>query len=43
VIKRHPDWGSRLLDDLGGFPKAVRKLVRDHHERLDGTGYHTAG
>jgi hypothetical protein len=39
VIKKHPDWGSRLLDDLGGFPKAVRKLVRDHHERLDGTGY----
>jgi putative nucleotidyltransferase with HDIG domain len=39
VIKKHPDWGSRLLDELGGFPKEVRKLVRNHHERLDGTGY----
>jgi len=39
VIKKHPEWGSRLLDELGGFSKAVRKLVRSHHERLDGTGY----
>ncbi len=39
VIKRHPEWGARLLDELGGFPDSVRRLVRDHHERLDGTGY----
>ena len=39
VIKRHPDWGTRLLDQIGGFPKTVRRLVRDHHERLDGRGY----
>ena len=36
VIKRHPEWGTRLLDQIGGFPKSVRRLVRDHHERLDG-------
>jgi hypothetical protein len=27
------------LRELGGFPPSVRRLVRDHHERLDGTGY----
>jgi HD domain len=39
VIRRHPDWGDRLVSDLGGFTAAVRRLVRDHHERLDGSGY----
>jgi HD-GYP domain-containing protein (c-di-GMP phosphodiesterase class II) len=39
VIKRHTEWGTRLLDQIGGFPKPVRRLVRDHHERLDGHGY----
>src|SRR5215211_5153940 len=39
VIQRHPEWGDRLVADLGGFTGAVRRLVRDHHERLDGSGY----
>jgi putative nucleotidyltransferase with HDIG domain len=39
VIKRHPDQGAKLLDEVGGFSKAVRRLVRNHHERLDGKGY----
>jgi hypothetical protein len=39
VIKRHPDRGVKLLDELGGFSATVRRLVRDHHERLDGKGY----
>lgn len=39
VIRRHPEWGHRLLGELGGFPEAVRRLVLDHHERLDGRGY----
>jgi hypothetical protein len=39
VIRRHPEWGHRLLGELGGFPEAVRRLVLDHHERLDGKGY----
>ena len=39
VIRRHPEWGERLVADLGGFTGAVRRLVRDHHERLDGSGY----
>jgi HD-GYP domain-containing protein (c-di-GMP phosphodiesterase class II) len=39
VVKGHADLGARLIDELGGFPDSVRRLVRDHHERLDGTGY----
>jgi HD-GYP domain-containing protein (c-di-GMP phosphodiesterase class II) len=38
VIRRHPEWGDKLLAELG-FPTAVRRLVLDHHERLDGAGY----
>jgi putative nucleotidyltransferase with HDIG domain len=38
-IRRHPESGRRLLDELGGFPETVKRLVSDHHERLDGTGY----
>jgi hypothetical protein len=39
VIKRHPEWGEKLLGELGGFGDTVRELVRSHHERLDGGGY----
>jgi putative nucleotidyltransferase with HDIG domain len=38
VVKRHAELGAKLIDELGGFPDSVRRLVRDHHERLDGTG-----
>jgi HD-GYP domain-containing protein (c-di-GMP phosphodiesterase class II) len=38
-IRRHPDAGVRLLRDLGGFAPDVLRLVHDHHERLDGSGY----
>jgi len=39
VIRQHPEWGSQLVEELGGFSPAVGRLVRDHHERLDGGGY----
>jgi HD-GYP domain-containing protein (c-di-GMP phosphodiesterase class II) len=39
VIKHHPEWGHKLLGELGGFSDGVRRLVLDHHERLDGHGY----
>jgi HD-GYP domain-containing protein (c-di-GMP phosphodiesterase class II) len=39
IVQLHPEWGDRLLKELGGFSDAVRNLVRGHHERLDGTGY----
>ncbi len=39
IVKRHPEWGAELIDELGGFTPTVRKLVLEHHERLDGSGY----
>jgi HD-GYP domain-containing protein (c-di-GMP phosphodiesterase class II) len=39
TVKEHSERGYRLLNELGGFSAAVRGLVRDHHERLDGHGY----
>jgi HD-GYP domain-containing protein (c-di-GMP phosphodiesterase class II) len=39
VIKLHPERGRELLGELGGFDESITRLVHDHHERLDGTGY----
>ena len=39
VIRKHPEWGRQLLAELGDFRDDVRRLVLDHHERLDGAGY----
>ncbi len=38
VIRRHPHWGDELASELG-FDAHARRLVRSHHERLDGAGY----
>nr|MCU0258372.1 HD domain-containing protein [Solirubrobacteraceae bacterium] len=37
-IRRHPDIGADLLQDIGVFGP-VGEIVRCHHERLDGRGY----
>src|SRR5581483_11323642 len=39
VVKLHPQRGRELLNELGGFDESVARLVLDHHERLDGSGY----
>jgi HD domain-containing protein len=39
VIRKHPQWGIKLLRELGGFTAPVHELVHSHHERLDGKGY----
>ena len=39
VVARHVFTGVALLRELGGFPETVHRLVRSHHERLDGSGY----
>jgi putative nucleotidyltransferase with HDIG domain len=39
IVKQHPQQGRELLAELGGFDDRVGRLVLDHHERLDGTGY----
>jgi putative nucleotidyltransferase with HDIG domain len=38
VIRRHPSDGDELLAELGFSPR-IRRMVRGHHERLDGSGY----
>jgi HD-GYP domain-containing protein (c-di-GMP phosphodiesterase class II) len=38
VIRRHPEQGHDLVLALG-FSGQIARLVRDHHERLDGAGY----
>ena len=38
LVKGHPEWGEKMLADLG-FTEEILQLVRDHHERLDGSGY----
>ena len=38
MIKRHAELGSELVRQLG-FSAQVARLVLDHHERLDGSGY----
>ena len=39
IVKRHPERGRELLAELGGFDATIGRLVLDHHERLDGSGY----
>lgn len=38
LIKHHPDHGYEALKDLD-LPWPVASIVRQHHERLDGSGY----
>ena len=38
VMKRHPEIGYRLLAGVP-FLRDARKIVLQHHERFDGTGY----
>jgi diguanylate cyclase (GGDEF)-like protein/PAS domain S-box-containing protein/putative nucleotidyltransferase with HDIG domain len=37
-IKRHPDYGYRILHEVQGYEK-IAKIVHEHHERFDGKGY----
>jgi putative nucleotidyltransferase with HDIG domain len=38
MMKRHPEAGLELVADID-FPGDVRVVIRNHHERWDGTGY----
>jgi HD-GYP domain-containing protein (c-di-GMP phosphodiesterase class II) len=38
TVKLHPVWGDELLAELG-YAQRIRRPVRGHHERLDGSGY----
>lgn len=38
----HPITGALVVQQLGQFPASVGRAIREHHERLDGTGYPAA-
>jgi PAS domain S-box-containing protein/putative nucleotidyltransferase with HDIG domain len=38
IIHEHPETGYRILKDIP-FPWPIAEIVRQHHERLDGSGY----
>lgn len=38
LVRTHVDVGYRILCQAG-FPEEVAEIVRQHHERLDGSGY----
>ena len=39
IIESHPLAGVALLHDVPDLPDMVRRIVAEHHERLDGSGY----
>ena len=38
LIKQHADTGSEMVKDID-FPWPVARMIREHHERMDGSGY----
>lgn len=38
ILKTHPQAGYEILDGIE-FPWPVARIVQQHHERIDGTGY----
>jgi HD-GYP domain-containing protein (c-di-GMP phosphodiesterase class II) len=38
IMREHPVWGARALEQIPGF-RAASRAVRHHHERWDGSGY----
>jgi putative nucleotidyltransferase with HDIG domain len=39
LIKRHPVDGVKILGEAGSVPEGSRAVVKQHHERCDGSGY----
>ena len=38
IIKEHPETGYNILKEID-FPYPIAEIIRQHHERLDGSGY----
>ena len=38
IIKKHPDIGYEFIKDIP-FPWPIAEIIRQHHERFDGSGY----
>jgi HD-GYP domain-containing protein (c-di-GMP phosphodiesterase class II) len=38
-IMKHPIFGSNMISHMSGFSGPISKIIYQHHERLDGSGY----
>lgn len=38
-IKRHTQYGYDMLANVDGISHEVKEVIRDHHERINGSGY----
>lgn len=38
MLRKHPEWGAKIISELGYDPELI-PVVRQHHERYDGSGY----
>jgi HD-GYP domain-containing protein (c-di-GMP phosphodiesterase class II) len=39
LVEQHPALGAAMLEQEESVPTAARRIVMEHHERLNGTGY----
>jgi HD-GYP domain-containing protein (c-di-GMP phosphodiesterase class II) len=39
LAEQHPKLGAMLLAQKDDIPESARRIVADHHERIDGSGY----
>ncbi len=39
LVEQHPALGAAVLEQEESVPTAARRIVMEHHERLNGTGY----
>lgn len=39
IIEGHPDLGMKILQESGNFAELTRRIVAEHHERVNGSGY----
>jgi len=39
MIRKHPEFGYELLENRPEVPKVARRIVLEHHERVNGRGY----
>ncbi len=38
-MKKHPDYGYELLENVPTLSTDIKRIVHEHHEHMDGTGY----
>lgn len=38
-MKKHPGYGYELLQDVPSISNDIKRIVHEHHEHMDGTGY----